>query len=919
MKSKKNFNSWVIPGLTGMIAAAFVSAFWHDTKFSADTRSEDFSTAVAQNEGGGSVPFVSEFESADADKTSTPGLEMYADIAKLLCDNMPEVHLLHKIFDEAMSVNAWTNYLNSLDYQHVFFVQSDIDEFEVVKTRLPREMKAGDLTFPKTVFNRLRDRVRDRVDFVESNVTNKINFTTDKTYQWKRDELPWPADAEEQDELWRGMIANSLISSMVSTTLANEKNTSKKDELRLSIATYMHGERDTTNSLAEAELSEELERFDAAVSALPTLPTNATLRAEFCKVLVPSWQSPDASTNEVADVATNSVPEVVEVTETPTDPVSFANLPELFAATDVPTDQVIAPNVLEVIATTDTSTNQVLSVSDKLDSLVLHYVAAATGIKSEEEGLAEAAEKTIKSYRQYLNILTDSDEEFYLSKFFNAMTTAYDPHSSYLSPIAQEDFGIDMQLSLQGIGAQLQTEDGAAKIAEIIPGSPAERDLSETRLVPSDKIIGVAQADEEFVDIRHWPLYKAVRLIRGPKGSVVRLQVIPANDANSIKIVTLVRDEIKLEEQAASSRLEEVVDATGVTRKLGYVKLPTFYSSMKLGANSDATPRSATIDVARLIADLNTEDVEGLVLDLRGNGGGSLPEAIYLTGLFIRTGPVVQVKESRRTITLPDNDPAIAFTKPMIVMIDRLSASASEIVAGALQDYGRAIVVGDSHTHGKGTVQTLIPVRNGDYGSLKVTTASFFRITGSSTQIRGVSADIRLPSLFEHYSQLGEDKLPNAIPWSRTGPARYKRVDSLDETIVELAENSTKRLATNEKWQNHIKILDRFGSITTNTIVSLNFETRMERAKEDEKLQREISADNALADGETGMEGGLVPIESEKPHTESKKEREERFRKHDVVLDETLNVLTDLIDIHGQPRNLNDDKMPYDFLNTFFR
>ncbi len=881
MKSKKIFSSWIVPGLAGIIAASFLSSFWHESAASIGSSRDDFSSAIAQNDGGGSVPFESEFEAANADKSSTPGLEMYADIAKLLCEHMPDVHLLHKAFDEAMSTSAWTNYLNSLDYQHVFFVQSDIDEFEAFKTQLPREMKAGDLTFPKTVFNRLRDRVRDRVDFVENNVTNEVDFTTDRTYQWKRDDLPWPADRAEQDELWRSMIDNSLISSMVSTTLANEKNEAKKDELRLEIAAYMQSGTDTTNAPVEAELTEELERFDAAVSALPTLPTNAILRAEFCKILVPSWQSPDAPTNAVTEAITN--------------------------------------NDSDLVVTEETSTKPVVSTSDKLDSLVNHYLTATTGMKTQEQALAEAAEKTIKSYRQYLNILTDSDEEFYLSKFFNAMTTAYDPHSSYLSPTAQEDFGIDMQLSLQGIGAQLQTEDGAAKIAEIIPGSPAERDLSETRLVPGDKIIGVAQADEEFVDIRHWPLYKAVRLIRGPKDSVVRLQVIPANDANSIKIVTLVRDEIKLEEQAASSRLEEVVDATGVPRKLGYIKLPTFYSSMKLGANSDATPRSATIDVARLIADLNTENVEGLILDLRGNGGGSLPEAIYLTGLFIRTGPVVQVKESRRTITLPDNDPAIAFTKPMIVMIDRLSASASEIVAGALQDYARAIVVGDSHTHGKGTVQTLIPVRNGDYGSLKATTASFYRITGSSTQIRGVSADIRLPSIFEHYSQLGEDKLPNAIPWSRTGPARYKRVDSLDETISQLAENSEKRLEANEKWKNHVKLLDRFACITTNTVVSLNFETRMERAKEDEKLQREISVDNALAGVDAGMEGSLAPIEGEKPKSESKKEREDRFRKHDIVLDETLNVLTDLIDNHGGPRNLNDDSMPYDFLNTFFR
>ncbi len=882
MELKNIVKTWIIPSLTGMVTATFVASFIYASTREVGVQENDYSVAVAQNNGGGSVPFVSEYELENTTTNTSKNLKMFSDISMLLSQHMPDVHLLHKIFDETMSASAWTNYLSALDYQHVFFLQTDINEFEASKTQLPVYLKAGDLTYPKTVFDRLKGRVRDRVDFVQRNVTNTFDFTTDKTYQWKRDELPWPTDAQAQDELWIGMIKNSIISTLVSTTLANEKNTTRMGELRLDIAGQMHGTTEATNTLCEAELAEELQSFDAAISALPNLPTNATQRAELCKTLMPLWQSPDPATNEVVDVSTNTV--------------------EL------------------AIATTDTQTNHVMTASEKLESLVTKYVTAATGIKSEEQALADAAEKTVKSYKQYLNILDDSDEEFYLSKFFNSMTMAYDPHSSYLSPVAQEDFGIDMQLSLQGIGAQLQSEDGAAKIMEIIPGSPAERDQSKTRLVPGDKIVGVAQNDEEFVDIRHWPLYKAVRLIRGPKGSIVRLQVIPANDANSIKIVTLVRDEIKLEEQAASSRLEITTDENGVERRLGYIKLPTFYSSMKLGANSDASPRSATIDVARLIADLNSENVEGIVLDLRGNGGGSLPEAIYLTGLFIEKGPVVQVKESRRTITLPDNDPAIAFTKPLVVMIDRLSASASEIVAGALQDYGRALIVGDSHTHGKGTVQTLIPIRNGELGSLKATTASFYRISGSSTQIRGVSSDIHLPSVFEHYSQLGEDKLPNAIPWSRTGPARYRRVDDLEGTTAIISKNSEKRLGENEKWQRQLKLLDRFAALTTNTVVSLNFNERLIRAKEDEKLQREFSDDVPTpTEAEAALSGGMDTILDETPLRRTKKEREERNRKHDVVLDETLNILVDLIDIHGQPRNLIQEKQPYDFLNTFFR
>ena len=878
-------SKWICLGLATFFSTMFIVVLIGAFEPLDETPCDQFNSAIAQNNGGGALGL------ADDDGNQAPDTEanrqMFSEIAKLLDRHMPEVHLLHKPFDATMSANAWTNYLNALDYQRKFFIQSDIDEFETSKFVLPTYLREGDLAFAGTVFDRLRQRVRERMDFVEQHVTNALDFADGSMYQWKRDELPWPANQDEQDALWRASLANSAIASIVSTTISNEKNKEKQTEYRLALTRHILETEHASTEISESELNDGLAHFDTTLSALP-LPTNELQRTECCKRLMPTWERPETDTNTL-DETTNTVAEIV-TPETPS---------------------------LETTALTDEGDSNPCA---KLESLLIKYVNATTGIKTEEEARCEAVEQTIRSYRQYLDILTHSDEEFYLSKFCNAVTGAYDPHSSYLTPVAQEDFGIDMQLSLQGIGAQLQSEDGTAKIVEIIPGSPAERDTSETRLVPGDKIIGVAQDKEDFVDIRHWPLYKAVRLIRGPKGSTVRLQVIPASDITATKIVTLIRDEIKLEEQAASSAIETVSDETEVERKLGYIKLPTFYASMKLGNNADASPRSATLDVARLIAELNEEQIEGLVLDLRGNGGGSLPEAVYLTGLFIRTGPVVQVKETRRTITLPDNDPAIAFKKPLIILIDRLSASASEIVAGALQDYGRAIIVGDTHSHGKGTVQTLIPVQNGALGSLKATTASFYRITGSSTQIRGVSSDIHLPSLFEHYTQLGEDKLPNAIPWSRTGPARYRRIDSFDETIPLLNERSEKRRAENGKWQKHIQLLDRFAAITTNTVVSLDFDTRLERAKADEALQREISSDTTLTDAQSVAEGEHAMLQpDDPPEDETKEEREARRRKNDVVLKEALNVLINLIDLHGSPRNLTQEPTPYDFLNTFFR
>ena len=818
--------------------------------------------------------FVSEYEDAEESPQANSAMQRAEAVSRLLPDVMPEIHLMHRNFDETMSPFAWTNYLDSLDFERAYFTQEDINEFKQYENTFHVLMRSGDLSFAQLAFDRLRQRVNERMEFVRANVTNDFDFTASGTYTWKRKDVPWPADSAEQDALWTKRIANSILAYRVNSQIASENNSERLADIRLDIAREMKAfntnEVSTSSpAVPEAELANELGLLEAALSGLDHLPTNAAERAEFQLMLerAPGDQA-QSSTNETSSV----------------------------------------------IGQTQTTTN-------KISSLIEQYFFVAGGIITPEEAAANAAKETLDNHISFENILKDSDEEFYLSRYFNAMTTAYDPHSNYLSPVSMEDFGIDMQLSLQGIGAQLQTEDGAAKVAEIIPGSPAERDTSENRLVPGDKIIGVAQGDEEFVDIRHWPLYKAVRLIRGPKGSTVRLQVIPANAPTGLKIVTLVRDEIKLEEQAASSRLEIVTDENGTERKLGYIKLPTFYSSMNLGNSSDATPRSATIDVARLIAEFNSKNVEGIILDLRSNGGGSLPEAVYLTGLFIRTGPVVQVKESRRTIPLPDNDPAIAFSKPLVVMVNRLSASASEIVAGALQDYGRAVIVGDTRTHGKGTVQTLVPLAEGKLGSLKSTTASFYRVNGSSTQIRGVESDIVLPSVFDYFSDLGEDKLNNPIPWTRTGPSRYRAVDSLYPIIGTLRERSEKRRAGNEKWCNHIEVLERYGAFSTNTVVSLNYEVRLEKAREDAALSRKIADDTAMGEG-TGLDAlgdGAPDAVPDRKAPSTKEEREMEARKRDIVLDESLNILMDLIILHGSPRNLNKNASPYDFLDTFFR
>lgn len=541
-----------------------------------------------------------------------------------------------------------------------------------------------------------------------------------------------------------------------------------------------------------------------------------------------------------------------------------------------------------------------------------------------EKAMADAREDYLRASRRMLDVLESSDQEYWTSRFYDAVPAAYDPHSNYLSPIAAEDFAIDMGLSLQGIGATLQTEDGACKIVEIIPGSPAERDDSPEHLVPGDKIIAVAQGDGEFTDVRHWALSKAVRLIRGPKGSTVRLRVIPTADPGTTKIVTLVRDEIKLEEQAASSEIESFTDEHGQTRRFGYVKLPSFYATM--GRRGDDA-RTCSQDVAKLLDELNEDEVEGLVLDLRGNGGGSLPEAVRMAGLFLRTGPIVVVKESRRGIALPDNDPSVHFRKPLVVLVDRLSASASEIVAAALQDYGRAVIAGDFRTHGKGTVQTVIPLQNDRLGELKATTAQFYRVNGASTQLRGVECDIHLPSIFEAYAELGEDKLPRALPWTHIAPAAYKPVDSLREVLPSLRQRSKDRMATNEVWAARLRLIDHFAAFNTNKTVSLRYEDRRREMEADEKLNREIArvstgdTDETLLDAATDTTGTRAEKNKSENETPSERRRrlKEQRRRNDIVLDEALRILADLVDRHGSPSGLDGKDASFDLFENFFR
>ncbi len=488
------------------------------------------------------------------------------------------------------------------------------------------------------------------------------------------------------------------------------------------------------------------------------------------------------------------------------------------------------------------------------------------------------AENLIKSYRQYITVLTEPDEEAVLQHYFSAICRAYDPHTDYLSPTSKEDFDMDMNLTLCGVGAVLSMDDGALKITEIMPGGPIDVD---GRIKEGDRIVGVQQDDGEMEDIMWQPMKKTIKKIRGKKGTRVTLEIIPRADQSGAtrKRIELLRDEIKLEDEAATGRVD-VVTRPDATHRIGYVYLPGFYDTMNKRPG-DPGFRSCAEDVARYLAEFNAQDVEGLILDLREDGGGSLRAAVMLSSLFVPNGPVVQIRDTSRVMCLPiESENPVAFKKPMVVLTDRASASASEIVAGHLRDTGRAIVLGDTRTHGKGTVQSVLNMGPEKYGSVKITTARFYRIDGRSTQVKGVEADIRLPSLLDSLD-IGEDKLTYALPFTRIRSVNFAKCWDLDRHIPELARLSAERLAGNARYARHLAHVEGMKRMGDRETVPLGRAARMEMMRQD----REISERDENADDE----------DEEKPT----RRRRNRRKSDDIVLSEAREILVDLINLNG--------------------
>ena len=481
--------------------------------------------------------------------------------------------------------------------------------------------------------------------------------------------------------------------------------------------------------------------------------------------------------------------------------------------------------------------------------------------------------------------------------FMNAYTRSIEPHSAYMSPRSVDNFEISMRLSLDGIGAMLQRETEYTTVMEVVPGGPADLD---GRLKPGDRIVGVAQDEEEMVEVIGWRLDDVVALIRGKRETVVKLQVLPSETGLSgpTQIIDIVRDQVRLEEQAAQSEVIEVPHGDE-TLRIGVINVPVFYVDFQGRARNEPNYRSSTRDTRRLINELKSEGIDGLVVDLRGNGGGALLEATTMTGLFIDEGPVVQVRDSQGRVNLErDREPGMAWDGPLAVLVDRRSASASEIFAAAIQDYGRGVVIGET-TFGKGTVQNLIDLdefsrsENSRLGQIKLTMAQFYRIAGGSTQSRGVIPDIMLPSP-GNPEDFGESALEFALPWGEIEPTDFQPVADLSGLINLARDRHEARLEDDEEL---IKLLEEVADWEKDRereTVSLVYAVRKaEMAAAEERRAARFPGNPAHANGL-----------AEGPDEAMEEDDADGDQRDDLYLTESARILVDLIELDRDKRLL---------------
>ena len=598
--------------------------------------------------------------------------------AQLIMHILSRSHYRNLAIDDSLSSQMFDRYLESLDYNRSYFLQSDIDVFERYRYQLDDFLRSGNLSVAYQIYNKYQERFKERIAFIKKRIQEPFDFSKDETYMPDRRKAPWAKTSAELDEIWRKRLKNEALS---------------------------------------------------------------------------------------------------------------------------------------------------MKLNDKEDDKIV--------------------ETLLKRYRRYEKAIKQTESEDVFQTYMNAFTESFDPHTNYMSPKTSDDFKIRMSLSLERIGASLRTENDYTKVVEIVPGGPADK---SGLLHANDLITAVGQGDDgEMVDIIGWRIDDVVQLIRGPKGTKVRLSIIPADASvnDPPKTIEIIRDEVKLEDRAAQSDTLEITH-NGKNYKIGVIQIPAFYFDYEAMRKGDPNFKSTTRDVERLLGELQSAGVDGIIIDLRGNGGGFLNEAIELTGLFIDHGPVVQVRNSSGRVKVEsDYDKGVVYDGPLAVMVDRLSASASEIFSAAIQDYRRGLVLG-SQTFGKGTVQNVVklgrffPHSDQKYGQIKLTIAKFYRISGGSTQHVGVLPDITFPSRYS-VMDIGEDTEDNALRWDEIQPANYRLYDAaLKEFIPRLRKMHLARISQDREFRYLQEDIEELRKKKEEKVISLQLEKRKSERKlaEAKKEQR---------------------------------------------------------------------------------
>ena len=664
-------------------------------------------------------------------------------VAKSLVELIENFHYQKVAVNDAFSSVVFDEYLKALDGGRSYFLQSDIADFEKFRLTMDDDVRSGDLSVPFYIFNVYQKRYNDRVNFALKEIEKKFSFTSNDTYTYDREKLPWLKSESESNSLWSKRIKYEMLNLKITGT-------------------------------AETKMKETLK----------------------------------------------------------------------------------------------------------------------------------------KRYENLISQSTKFNQQDVFQIFMNSFTGSVDPHTSYFVPNKAQEFNEDLARTFEGIGARLQLENEVVKIAEIIPGGPA---FKSKAIQANDRIIAVAQGKAgEFVDGIGWRLDVTVTKIKGPKGTIVRLKVIPAGQelSSTPKIVELVRDKVVLEDQSAKRTIKTITSG-GKSYKIGIIQLPAFYADFRAMQAGDPNYKSTTRDVRLLLDTLKREKVDAVVLDLRSNGGGSLPEAISLTGLFIKSGPVVQVRDRRNEIEVSeDEDESIAWTGPLGVFVDRFSASASEIFAGAIQDYGRGVIIGNQ-SYGKGTVQQGIDMSRvisttdklmlkgaqtvnakgsqganvtrtnaPEFGQINLTMAKFYRVNGSSTQHKGVVPDIEFPTVFSK-DKYGESSEPSALPWDTISPSQFNPLASLDEVKRKLIALHQERMKTSVGFKDLQEDIAEFAKREAETSITLN-EAQLKKERDEQE------AKSLLRENQKRAAKGLAPL---------KKGEIKPKEDIDFIRDEGLQIIADFIQI----------------------